>query len=227
MTKYPNIAVDVVLFSYFEEALNVLLIQRNVMPFIGQFALPGVFLKEDEVAEEAALRALKDETNVQINYLEQLYTFTSLQRDPRQRIVSVSYFGLINQSEHVLSDSNEDASFVEWRNVNEIDSNGLAFDHNEIYEMALTRLRTKVQYEPIGFDLLPDWFTLTELYNMYRTILQKDFDRRNFTRKVMSYGLIKKTAHKTEGHVGRRGQLYEFDIEQYNQLKESGIYFEI
>ena len=226
-TNYPSIAVDVVLFSYFEKALNVLLIQRNVMPFIGQYALPCVFLKEDEKAEEAALRALKDETNVTIHYLEQLYTFTSLDRDPRQRIISVSYFGLINQSEHTLSESNKDASFVEWVNVNEMNPEGLAFDHEEIFEMALKRLRTKVQYEPIGFNLLPEWFTLTELYNMYSTILNKEFDRRNFTRKVMSYGLIKKTAHKTGGHVGRKGQLYEFDLERYTDLAKTGFYFEI
>lgn len=224
--NYPNIAVDVVLFSYFEKTLNVLLIQRNIMPFIGQYALPGVFLKEDEMADNAALRALKDETNVQITYLEQLYTFTDLHRDPRQRIISISFFGLVNQNDYTLSDGNEDASFVEWVNVNEIPTQ-LAFDHGKILEMALTRLRTKVQYEPIGFELLPEWFTLTELYDMYRIILQKDFDRRNFTRKVMSYGLIKKTEHKTGGHVGRKGQLYEFDLERYTELAKTGIYFEI
>lgn len=226
-TIYPNIAVDVVLFSYFEKALNVLLIQRNVVPFIGQYALPGVFLKDGEVADEAALRALKDETNVQINYLEQLYTFTSPNRDPRQRIISISYFGLINQNEHTLSDGNKDASMIEWTACEKFNRDGLAFDHKVIYDLALARLRNKVQYEPIGFDLLPEWFTLTELYDMYRIILQKEFDRRNFTRKVMSYGLIKKTEHKTGGHVGRKGQLYEFDLEQYARLKESGIYFEI
>ena len=226
-TKYPNIAVDVVLFSYFEKALNVLLIQRNIMPFLGQYALPGVFLKEEEMAEDAALRALKDETNVQINYLEQLYTFTSIDRDPRQRIISISYFGLVNQNDYTLSEGNEDASFVEWVDVNDPRVKELAFDHKIIFDMALIRLRTKVQYEPIGLDLLPEWFTLGELFNMYQTITQTEFDRRNFTRKVMSYGLIKKTEHKTGGHVGRKGQLYEFDHQQYKMLKESGIYFEI
>ena len=134
---------------------------------------------------------------------------------------------MINQNEHTLSDSNKDASFVEWKNCAEINPNDLAFDHREIYYMALNRLRTKVQYEPIGFNLLPEWFTLTELYDMYRIILQKDFDRRNFTRKVMSYGLIKKTEHKTGGHVGRKGQLYEFDLKRYTELAKTGIYFEI
>ena len=233
--KYPNIAVDVVLFSYLEKTLNVLLIQRNVMPFLGEYALPGVFLKEDEKAEEAALRALKDETNVQINYLEQLYTFTSSARDPRQRIISVSYFGLINPNLQILSEGNKDASLVKWVNCDIMNSRGdgnflpvkLAFDHDEIYKMAFNRLQTKVQYEPIGFGLLPDWFTLGELYKLYSTILQKEFDRRNFTRKVMSYGLIKKTEHKSTGNVGRKGQLYEFDLEQYTKLKQSGFYFEI
>lgn len=235
MSKYPDIAVDVVLFSYFKKRLNVLLIKRNIEPFVGQYALPGVFLRPDETSYDAALRALRDETNVKINYLEQLYTFDDINRDPRQRIISISYFGLINQFEHTLL-TNKDARYVEWVEcdfLNETQNNysdSMAFDHETIYRLALSRLKTKVQYEPIGFDLLHQYFTLTELYDMYRTILQKDekkFDRRNFTRKVMSYGLIKKTPNKTDGHVGRKSQLYEFDIEQYNKLRKSGIYFEI
>ena len=235
MKKYPDIAVDVVLFSYFKERLNVLLIRRSIKPYLGNYALPGVLLKENETTEEAAFRALSVETNVNVDYLEQLYTFSELDRDPRQRIISVSYFGLINQSKHELPIANSDAFTAEWIDCDKIQyilgntcSLGeFAFDHLEIYLMALTRLKTKIQYEPIGLGLLHEYFTLGELHKLYETILQKNIDRRNFTRKVMSYGLIKKTPHKTSGHVGRKSQLFEFDMEMYKTLKENGLYFEI
>ncbi|MFW6219723.1 MAG: NUDIX hydrolase [bacterium] len=228
--NFPDIAVDVVLFSYFEKSLNVLLIKRNIEPFKNKYALPGVLLKENETADQAAIRTLNNEANIDIDYLEQLYTFSSINRDPRKRIISITYFGLIDQTKHdVFSDENADD--IRWWNVSHFHQifgeGNMAFDHYDIINYAIKRLRTKIQYEPIGIDLLPDYFTIGEMYTMYTTILDKTFDRRNFSRKVLSYGLIKKTNFKSSGRVGRKGQLYEFDDEKYNTLKKSGLYFEI
>lgn len=231
MNKYPDIAIDVVLFSYFKESLNVLLVNRKIEPFATRFAFPGVFIKENETADEAALRALSDETRtlLDVDYLEQLYTFTEVNRDPRQRIISISYFGLINQGKYNLPLANNDASFVTWVNCRDINvmRNEFAFDHIKIYDMALTRLKTKIQYEPIGLELLHEYFTLKEFQKIYETILEKKIDTRNFRRKVMSYGLIKETQFKTSGHVGPKSRLFEFDTAKYNELKKQGIYFEI
>lgn len=230
MKNFPNIAVDVALFSYFEDNLNILLIRRNIEPFRDCYAFPGVLLRENETAEEGAIRALTEEANVNVDYLEQLYTFTDINRDPRKRIISISYYGLVNQSEfEILNDNN--AKDIKWWSCaafpQVFDEKNMAFDHHKIYQYALARLKSKIQYEPIGIDLLPQYFTMTELHRLYSVILDRNIDRRNFTRKIQSYGLIVKTGKKTSGHLGRQSQLFEFDNERYNELKKSGIYFEI
>jgi len=226
-----KVAVDVVLFSYIEKTLNVLLIKRNIEPSKGKLTIPGVLLGENENAETAAIRALNDKAsiNLTIDYIEQLYTFTSLNRDPRERVISISYFGLID-SNNLKKFSNIYGDEVNWIDVSTLQTlqTKLGFDHNLIFNIALKRLRTKLRYEPIGFELLPDYFTLTELYDVYCTILDVKLDRRNFSRKINSYGLLNETQYKTKGHVGRRSKLYEFNISKFNELKSGeNFYFEI
>ena len=225
---FPDITVDAVVFSYIEEQLNVLLIKRNFDPFKNKYALPGSFLSEKDTADVAVLNMLKSETGLVLNYLEQLYTFTNPDRDPRQRIISVSYYGLINSVNQTLQPTKHSAE-TKWVPFSEaIKDYDFAFDHYDILKYAYERLKNKIRYEPIGFDLLPTYFTLTELYNLYCAILiNSSIDRRNFTRKILSYNLLKETNFKTFGHIGRKAKMYEFDKKVYDRLKTFGFNFEL
>lgn len=221
-----KVTVDAVIFSYHENELKVLLIKRAFEPFLDVFALAGGFLLDNESAEEGVLRKLKEETNVELNYLEQLYTFTDVNRDPRERIISITYYGLINPSKHDLV-TNIHAKEVKWFPTYGVNYIPLAFDHKKIYDYALERLRNKLQYEPIGFELLPKYFTMSELWSLYNAILGKELDRRNFNKKILGYGLLKETIFKSEGNVGKPAKLYEFNKEKYDELKEIGLNFEL
>ena len=222
----PNMTVDAVVFSYINEKLHMLLIKRNIKPFKGRFALAGAFIKEDETANDAVIRMLKEETGLNLDYLEQLYTFTNPVRDPRQRIVSIAHYGLINYTNQTLKTSVH-ANEVSWVVVKEAFKKELAFDHKEIMQLALQRLRNKLRYEPIGFELLPTYFTMGELYALYSAILDEGLDRRNFSRKILGFGLLKETEFKSSGHVGRQAKMYEFDKVTYDILKKIGLNFEL
>ena len=224
--EYPNITVDAVVFSYIDEKLHVLLIKRNFEPFKGRYALPGAFIKDDESSDYAVKRMLVDETGLGVIYLEQLCTFTDPNRDPRQRIISIAHYALINSTNEKLTTSKH-ATEVEWVEIKEAFKRDLAFDHKEIMHYALQRLRNKLRYEPIGFDLLPNYFTIGELFNLYCAILDEGLDRRNFTRKILGFGLLKETQFKTTGHVGRQAKLYEFDGDMYKKLQKHGMNFEL
>ena len=222
-----KLTVDAVVFSYIDKELKVLLIERAFEPFKGQLALAGGFVNEDETTEEAVLRKLKDETNVDLDYLEQLYTFSDVDRDPRERIVTVAYYGLIApvKTEEV---TNIHAKYVDWYSVDNVLEMDLAFDHDNIIDYAVERLRNKVRYEPIGFDLLPKYFSMTELWKLYCAILGEDIDRRNFTKKIKKFDLLKKAPFKSnDAGVGRKAQLYEFNEEKYLTLKKEGFNFDI
>lgn len=220
-----KLTVDAVVFSYIENELKVLLIKRAFEPFKGQLALAGGFINEDENTEQAVLRKLKDETGVDLDYLEQLYTFSDVERDPRERIVTVSYYGLIApiKTEFV---TNKHADSVDWYSVDSLSTN-FAFDHKKIIDYALERLRNKIRYEPIGFDLLPKYFTMTELWLLYSAILDQEIDRRNFVKKFKKFNLLKEAPFKSSGSVGRKAQLYEFDEENYLILKRDGFNFDM
>lgn len=226
MADYPNITVDAVVFSYIREKLHMLLIKRNIKPYKGLYALAGAFIKENETANDAVIRMLKEETGLNLDYLEQLYTFTDINRDPRQRIVSIAHYGLINYTNQTLKTSKH-ADVVGWVEVKEAFRKDLAFDHKEIMRYALDRLRNKLRYEPIGFELLPRFFTMGELYNLYCAILDEGLDRRNFSRKILGFGLLKETEFKSSGHVGRQAKMYEFDKITYDRLKKIGFNFEL
>lgn len=220
-----KVAVDAVVFGYFhKEDLQILLIKRNIEPFKGGWALPGGLVLDDENLDDAVRRELHEEAGIKPDFLEQLYTFGNVGRDPRNRVVSVTYLGLVNPSYHQLS-ADSDADDAQWFSVNKLPD--LAFDHKEIIDTALKRLRTKIQYQPIGFNLLNEEFPFSDLENLYKTIIGQEIDRRNFRKKIMSYGLLNETQNVKKEGSGRPGKLFIFNQEKYKELEEEGFYFEI
>lgn len=219
-----KVAVDAVVFGYKEKTLQVLLIKRNIEPFKDSWALPGGLVLENESLEEAVERELKEETNATVDYLEQLYSFGKPGRDPRNRVVSVTYFGLVKPEHHTIK-ADTDASDVAWFDINELPE--LAFDHATILDMAKKRLQNKLTYEPIGFDLLADKFLFSDLEKLYMTILDKQIDRRNFRKKILSFGILEELAEKVSEGRGRPANLFKFNQKQYFKLKEEGFLFDI
>lgn len=220
-----KVAVDAVVFGYFDkEDLHILLIKRNIEPFKGGWALPGGLVLDDENLDDAVRRELHEEAGIKPDFLEQLYTFGNVGRDPRNRVVSVTYLGLVNPSYHQLS-ADSDADDAQWFSVNKLPD--LAFDHKEIIDTALKSLRTKIQYQPIGFNLLNKEFPFSDLENLYKTISGQEIDRRNFRKKIMSYGLLNETQNVKKEGSGRPGKLFTFNQEKYKELEEEGFYFEI
>lgn len=217
-----KVTVDAIVFGYNQEhGISVLLIKRKIDPFKNEWALPGGFVLDPETLEEAVERELREEAGISINYLEQLFTFGKPGRDPRMRVVSVSYFGLVKSTDFSLFAAT-DASEANWFNIYELPA--LAFDHQEIVEKAIARLRAKITYEPIGFELLDRKFLFSDLEHLYTILLGREIDRRNFKRKMMSLGLVIELDEKAPSlAAGRPGKLYSFDYEKYNQLKINGF----
>lgn len=221
----PGLTVDCVVFGLDEQIdLKVLLIQRQIPPFPHQWALPGGFVQMDESLEEAARRELQEETGVQGIFLEQLYTFGDLGRDPRDRIISVAYYALINLIDHPLQAST-DAEDAAWYSIGNLPS--LAFDHSQILKQAIQRLQGKVRYEPIGFELLPQKFTLTQIQQLYETILDHSLDKRNFRKKLLKMDLLIPLNERQTGVAHRAARLYQFDQSKYKLLKQQGFNFEV
>lgn len=212
----PALTVDCVIFGLDEShQLKVLLIQRAHDPFKGSWALPGGFVDMEEGLEEAALRELEEETGVKDVFIEQLYTFGETGRDPRGRVVSVAYFALVNLEEHPV-EASSDARKVQWFETGQLPR--LAFDHDHILQVAVARLRAKVRYQPIGFELLPEKFTLSQLQKLYETILGvEDLNKRNFRTRILRMGVLREVG-KQEGVAHRPAKLYCFDKEKYEQL---------
>jgi len=218
----PALTVDCAVFATHAEGLRVLLIRRGEAPFAGNWALPGGFVRVEETTEAAARRELEEETGLKSAYLEQLYTFSRVDRDPRERVVSVAYYALVKPSSlHAGSD----ASSAEWIDVVRLPP--LAFDHDEILEVALARLRAKIRYQPIGFELLPQKFTLGQLQRLYETILGRELDKRNFRRAFLRMGVLQGLDEMEAGVAHRPSQLYRFDRAEYRRLLKHGFNFEI
>ena len=217
-----KVSVDAIVFGYNQEnGISVLLIKRKIPPFKDEWALPGGFVRDEETLEEAVERELSEEAGVSIDYLEQLFTFGKPDRDPRMRVLSVSYFGLVKSSDFSLFAST-DAAEAAWFNIYQLPD--LAFDHKEIVEKAIARLRAKITYEPIGFELLDRKFLFSDLEHLYTLLLDREIDRRNFKRKMMSLGLVIELNEKAPTlTAGRPGKLYAFDSVKYNQLKINGF----
>lgn len=225
--KYPRpaLTVDCVVFGLDrQQTLKVMLIQRKLSPFQGSWALPGGFVRMDESLEAAALRELHEETGIEKLFLEQLYTFGTVDRDPRERVVTVAYYALINLEEQRIQAAS-DASEAAWFAIDALPA--LAFDHEQILSLALNRLQTKVCYEPIGFELLPKKFTLFQLQRLYETILGQELDKRNFRKKILNMGLLRELEERQQDVPHRAAKLYEFDEINYRQLREKGFNFEI
>lgn len=220
----PALTVDCVVFGFRDQQLVVLLIERGEQPFAGKWALPGGFVHDDETLDGAAERELVEEAGLRISYLEQLYTFGALDRDPRERVVTVAYVALVNPAQHELRAST-DARRAAWFDVRERPA--LAFDHEAIVEQALERLRSKVRYRPIGFGLLDDTFTLTELQKLYEVIVGRALDKRNFRKKILKLGLIVPTDQKERGVPRRAARFFTFDRGRYDALTESGFDLEL
>lgn len=221
----PALAVDCVIFGFDDRyQLQIMLIQRNLEPFKGQWALPGGFVRIDESLEDAARRELAEETGLQNIFLEQLYTFGQPKRHPGDRVVSVAYYALVNLVEHAVQAAT-DASAAAWFPVQALPP--LAFDHQTILQTALQRLKGKVRYEPIGFELLPNKFTLTELQRLYETVLEEPLDKRNFRKKILKMDLLIELDEKQQGVAHRAAKLYRFDEAKYTQLKQKGFNFEL
>ncbi len=220
-----KLAVDIVVFGYQKGQLHVLLIQNTFGSTEKKWALPGGLVLEHEPLIDAAKRELLEETNVKVNHLEQLYTFgDDVNRDHRNRVISVAYFGLVNTDEYEIY-ANTDAEHVQWLAVNEIPK--LAFDHNTIVETALKRLQAKLTYQPIGFDLLPKYFLFSDLENLYQSILQTTIDRRNFRKKILSFQFIEETNKISSEKSGRPAKFFTFNTKKYKDLENKGMHFEI
>jgi len=223
---YPRgaLTVDCVVFGLDDDELEVLLIQRGLEPFKGSWALPGGFVRVDETLEDAARRELQEETGLAIGYLEQLYTFGAVERDPRERVVSVAYTALVKLSDHQVRAAT-DARDVAWFGVHDLPS--LAFDHVEIFQLALERLKNKLRNEPIGFELLPPKFTLTQLQHLYEVVLERTLDKRNFRKRVLAMDLLIETNEVQQDVAHRAARLYRFDERKYRKLQRAGFNFEL
>lgn len=224
--EYPRAAltVDCVVFGLDEGDLKVLLIERGLEPFKGKWALPGGFVRVHETLEAAAGRELEEETGVREVFLEQLFTFSAIKRDPRERVVSVAYYALVNLADHITRAAT-DASDAQWFSATKPPK--LAFDHGEILSLALARLRGKLRYEPIGFELLPKKFTLTQLQHLYETVLGMQIDKRNFRKKVLSFDFLQALEETQRDGAHRPAQLYRFNPAKYERLKKQGFNFEL
>ena len=218
---HPAVTTDCVIFGFDGSQLNVLLIRRGVEPFKGRWAFPGGFLQPDETAETGALRELHEETGLESAYLEQLHTFTDPDRDPRERVITVAYLALVKISE---VQGGDDAAEAQWFALDEIPQ--LAFDHERIFRMAVARLRERIHFRPIGFELLPEKFTLRELQMLYEAILNVHFDRRNFAKKMQHLELLIELDETVRATPKRDAKLYRFNLNKYEELKQKGFRLE-
>ncbi len=218
---HPSVTTDCVIFGFDGTTIKVLLIQRGIEPFKGKWAFPGGFMKIDETAEDCAKRELEEETGLRNTSVEQFYTFTDVHRDPRERVITIAHYALVRLSEVKGGD---DASFAQWFSMDEIPS--LAFDHDRILRIAINRLKERICFKPIGFELLPEVFTMTELQNFYEAILEVKFDRRNFYNKMLKLGILTEAESRPANASRRTPCKYRFNAEKYAELKQKGFRLE-
>lgn len=216
--------VDNVIFGFEEGSLQVLLIKRNIEPALGEWALPGNFVEPNEALDDACGRVLEQLTGVRNVYLEQVRTFGKVDRHPYGRVITVAYYSLVKSSDFELFPSSI-ARKAKWQPVSEIDK--LPFDHNEILQACLERLKLRVRARPVGFELLPPKFTLTELQNLYEAILETELDKRNFRKKILSMDLLVDLNELQEGVAHRPAKLYQFDENKYEIFLAEGYAFEL
>lgn len=216
-----KVTVDVVMFTIRDERLQVLLVRRGIPPFAGQWAIPGGFVLEGESLDAAAARELQEETGVRDVYLEQLYTFGDPGRDPRGRVVTVAYFALIRSDQELAAGT--DAAEARWWPADAPPP--LAFDHDRILAYAIERLRNKLEYTTVGFQLLPERFTLGALQAAYEAVLGRPLDKRNFRRKLELLDILVPLAEHRSAGRARPARLYRFSATRFEKLRDKGILF--
>lgn len=236
--EHMGVTTDCVIFTYEDRQLKVLLVRRGADPFKGKWALPGGFLRMNETAEQGALRELREETALVPSAIIQLGVFSDVDRDPRERVITIAWYALVKPSRVAGGDDADEAA---WFPARELPP--LAFDHRKIFEAALERLRRDIHFQSVGFDLLNDEFTIPDLQRLYETILGVSFDRRNFQRKILSSGILENATENEEkeddgffenrpecpqepprkSHQGRHGILYRLNRKNYEALKEDGL----
>lgn len=221
--EYPRPAVttDCVIFGFDKAGLSVLLIERGIEPFKGNWAFPGGFLKMDEDAESGARRELREETGFESSSIEQFGTFSEVDRDPRGRVITIAYYALVQKGDVVGGD---DAAQARWFPINEVPQ--LAFDHDRILRVALKTLKEKIHFQPIGFELMPKVFTMPQLQYLYESILDVKFDRWNFSKKMLKLGLVTEVDDGVPRKGTRNPIKYRFNEEQYELMKSSGFRIE-
>lgn len=222
-----KVAVDAIVFGYSKkDGVSLLLIERKYEPYKKNWAIPGGFVLETESLEEAVKRELQEETGIIVNYLEQLYTFGEPKRDPRQRVISIAYFGLVKTSQYHELKASTDAANAKWFSIKKLPE--LAFDHKHILAIAIERLRSKIRYQPIGFELLDKKFPFSDLEKLYIALLDREINRRNFSKKILSFDFLEETGElsKADGK-GRPSKMFQFNQNRYNQLLQEGFHFVI
>jgi 8-oxo-dGTP diphosphatase len=219
-----NLSIDCVVFGFEKSRLEVLLIKRAIAPNEGMWALPGGFIKTDERVEPAVDRILYANTGIRDIYLEEVGVFDAVDRYPSWRVFSIAHFALVSPEHYSLAPG-IDTSEVCWFDIADLPE--LPFDHGEILDAALMKLRKRVRNRPIGFELLPRKFTLPQLQSLYEAILGHNLDKRNFRKKIMRMGVLKQLKEKDPDNKRRAACLYTFDMSAYDQLKDDGILFEL
>jgi 8-oxo-dGTP diphosphatase len=215
--KFESVfSVDCVIFGFDDGELKILLIERNEDPFKDWYALPGNLVENDEAIESAAQRILYEATGLKGIFMEQFYTFGALGRHPLGRVITVAYYAMIRLNGHrdltPLPATNFARKAV-WMSVKDMPE--LAFDHSRIFRKSFEKIKNKISYQPIAFELLPEKFTLTQLQNLYEVILNKKLDKRNFRKKMLAYDILKELEEKQKGVSYRAAKLYKFDKRKY------------
>ena len=218
---HPSVTTDCVIFGFDGTKLNVLLIERGVEPFKGRWALPGGFMRMDESALQGAKRELYEETGLKDAYIQQFHTYSEVERDPRERVITIAYYALVRISEVKGGD---DAAKAQWFPLDKVPT--LAFDHDKILREATIGLRRQIHFEPVGFELLPEKFTMTQLLHLYEAILNIKFDRRNFSNKMLKLGILIQLEETRLLPNKKVAFLYEFNRESYDEMKEKGFRLE-
>jgi 8-oxo-dGTP diphosphatase len=211
-----------VIFGYdVKEGLSILLIKRGIEPFKDHWAFPGGFIRMDEDAETGARRELREETSLETSCIEQFGCFSEINRDPRDRVITIAYYALVKKSEVAGGD---DASEAHWFPIDNVPP--LAFDHDRILRVALKTLKEKIHFMPIGFELLPSVFTMPQLQELYESILEVKFDRRNFSNKMLKLGILTAVGERPKNAGTRIPVTYKFNEESYAELKSKGFRLE-
>lgn len=220
----PYLSIDCVVFGFENGTLKVLLIERTDEPLNDRWALPGGFIKISESLDEAAHRILTEMSGLPDIYLEQIHAFGEVNRYPAHRVITIGFFALIKPETYQLHPT-WNAKAAKWFDVNEIPD--MPLDHNNIFNKAFIHLKQKVRHEPVGFELLPEKFTLTQIQQIYEAILQIKLDKRNFRKKLAKMHLVQPLEELQNNVAHRAARLYKFDKDIYYQLKEKGYNFEL